>query len=506
MPDQPMEDRSQPVQRPISDESRRTSRWTFYSAAVAVAIPFLVVAGMLRPGACLISLMIVTGLVFQRIRAHVAALMLIFAAAALVGTILGQPWLNLTPSDLQEDDGTSLAERWHGRGPFNEALPVVLHIVLDELMSSGAVDVTLPGGAAAHEAMLAFGRTHGFRMFDSVYSQFYFSGLSIPNLMDAEYGRRAAVDELAANIVTAMDRNRYFSDMASRGYRTAVFQSAVLDFCRPSEVRMCDTFPSYDPGMADESMFDDRTRSIYLWDTLLRAYEPSYVSAIGRWFIRTVYGIDQRELGVLGAADRFDVQGFPRSFDRFTSFVARAPRGSHIFAHFLTPHAPYLLTEACVVSGKFDSGYSLASRFDPSTHDNMRQRYYEGYFKQVQCVMSKLDALMKAIAAVPALSDALIVIHGDHGSRISAGELIEDHTPRDFIDNYGAFFAVREAGLTAGIDCEFASLSQVFNRVMRQEVEETDGDRPPVFVKSRAGDNVRIEAPMPVFGCAAQTP
>jgi hypothetical protein len=218
-----------------------------------------------------------------------------------------------------------------------------------------------------------------------------------------------------------------------------------------------------------------------------------------------VYGIDQRELGVLGAANRFDAQGFPVWFDRFRSFVREVPRGSHVFAHFLAPHSPYLLTETCVVSGEFDSGYSLADRIgEGAARAGARRTYYEQYLRQVRCVVSKIDALLSDLRGRPEFSDALILIHGDHGSRISSGSFAEQIGPSDMIDNYATFFAVRGPGIDPGTDCLFTSLPQIFRRTMAGAGAEIGREpRLAVLVSSRAGDGVRIATPMPMFGCAA---
>jgi hypothetical protein len=120
--------------------------------------------------------------------------------------------------------------------------------------------------------------------------------------------------------------------------------------------------------------------------------------------------------------------------------------------------------------------------------------------------MSKIDALLSDLRENPAFSDALIVIQGDHGSRISAGAFAEEICPRDLVDNYATFFAVRGSGIVPGTDCTFTSLPQIFRRTMARPASLEGEESPlPVLVSSRAGDGVRVAMPMPVFGCAAET-
>jgi hypothetical protein len=273
-------------------------------------------------------------------------------------------------------------------------------------------------------------------------------------------------------------------------------------------VDLCETFDSFAPGGNGDGGLDLRNRTATLWQTVLRAYEPSYLSIVGQKLLSRVYGLGARELGVLGVADRYDVQRFPDWFDRFTAFAAAVPRGTHLFAHFMVPHAPYLLTQDCVVSGRFEAGYYLSARFPAVERTEQRQRFYEGYFAQLRCVQQKLDELLLAVGQSENYRDAVIIIHGDHGSRISSGNILEDYTERDFVDNYGTFFAMKSPALLPGVDCEFVSLPEVFRRNMARGVvpATTPGRHLPVLVVSRTEGNRKVEVPMPVFGCATGVP
>jgi hypothetical protein len=209
----------------------------------------------------------------------------------------------------------------------------------------------------------------------------------------------------------------------------------------------------------------------------------------------------------MGTEGRFDAQRFPGWFDRFASFVSHVPRGSHVFAHFMVPHSPYLLTRDCLVSGTFNAGYYLGREVpDPAAREAARRRFTDAYLAQVQCVASRIDELLDAMAGRPELADARVIIHGDHGSRISVGNVLEDYEPRDFVANYAAYFAVKAPGVSPGVDCEFLSLPEAFGRYADPEAPRPplDRPRPPVVVDSRAAAGRKVETPMPVFGCAAE--
>jgi hypothetical protein len=468
------------------------------------ALPLaLVYAGVLPHVFGVLTAAAVVYLVFWYLRERIHAILLVFLVVSLGATIVTQPRPHLFVAGARADGAEALVDTWSTQGPFDEELPIILHIVLDEMMSPGGMTEDLPGGAETQRALYDLGDRHGLRTYDAVYSRDFFTGLSLPHLMATDYrDRRRADAEPAARV-----DNTYFDDMAARGYRTVVFQTSHLDFCLNPNVVACETFNSYDPGGEGYDGLDLRSRTLNLWNTLLRAYEPSYASTYGGMLLRRYYSLGAREVGVVGHQDRFDVQRFPDWFDRFAGFVERAPRGTHVFAHLMVPHAPYLLTDSCTVSGTLDVGYYLG-RHHPVEANRERARLsaYSDYLQQVRCVARRLDGLLRTLAQLEPFRDATIVIHGDHGSRISIGNLIEDHAPRDFIDNYATYYAVKAPDVEPGVDCELISLPEIFRRHMTPiSGPPPPGRSPlPVIVSSREREGTTVEAVMPEFGCAAE--
>ncbi|MEZ5319802.1 MAG: sulfatase-like hydrolase/transferase [Vicinamibacterales bacterium] len=464
----------------------------------------LVYAGWLPPAAGLVSVGAATALVFWKLRDRIHGILLVFVGVLLVSTMVASPRPKIVADDLGADDDAALAARFRAAGPFRTDLPVTVHLIFDEMQSTGAIDTATPAGEAARAQLLAVADRHGLRTFDSVYSRYFFSGVSMPNMMNAEFEGRTDTANHSTEILPAIRDNAYFDRLAERGYRTAVFQTSHLDFCAHPGIALCETFDSFDPG-AGAATLDLRTRTVTLWSTLLRAWEPSYVSVYGLRAVRRYYGLEDRPIGVLGTEGRFDVQRFPAWFDRFVRFVTGVPRGTHVFAHFMVPHSPYLLTRECVVSGTFDAGYYLGRNVpDPSAREAARRRFTDAYLAQLQCVASKIDELLDAMASVPALADARLIIQGDHGSRISMGNVLEGYEPRDFIANYGAYFAVKAPGAAPGVDCEFLSLPEAFRRYADPAgpLPPLDRPHPPVVVTSNEAGGRKVEAVMPVFGCA----
>ncbi|MFL6244706.1 MAG: sulfatase-like hydrolase/transferase [Thermoanaerobaculia bacterium] len=477
--------------------------------ATAALVVFLVFAGMLPPVAGSLAVALVVAGIFWLIRTQLPSILLVFVAVLLVSVVVTHRLPKMRPDRVEAQEGDQLSKKWAASGKFNEKLPIVIHLVFDEMLSVGAMTDDLPTAARTREALLDFGEKHSFRIFDSVYSRYYYTAESIPHMMHREYLGRMGMDSFytlklnpRTNAYSVTD-NAYFDDMAQRGYRTAVFQSNYIDFCANKNVDLCQTLDSFDPGKNSAGL-DTPTRRVSLWQTVLRAYEPSYTSKVGERLVARAYGLKTREAEVIGAGGRYDVHRFPEWFDRFTRFTSNVPRGTHVFAHFLVPHAPYLLLESCVVSGKLENVHEL-NRLPPAEREKKRQEYYGSYFGQVRCVAKKLDDFMSTLEKSDRFRDAVVVIHGDHGSRISVSDVLEDYSKRDFVDNYAAFFAVRSPAAAAGLDCEFTSLPEVFRRSMKPGAAAAPGTGPhlPVVVLSRNAGNNKVEAPMPAFGCGA---
>jgi hypothetical protein len=62
------------------------------------------------------------------------------------------------------------------------------------------------------------------------------------------------------------------------------------------------------------------------------------------------------------------------------------------------------------------------------------------------------------LAAIPASirDDAIVLVHGDHGSRISIGV---PRSPSDAMDSYSTLFAIRSRGVSPGLDARSSSMA-----------------------------------------------
>lgn len=465
----------------------------------------LVVLGLGLAGMQGAAVMVLTaGAFFFALRAlgsRASEIVLLVLCANVLAVAVTRPAPKLWPEEFSAESSARLVAQWQRDRVFDTRLPAVVHIILDEMVSPGVLEGVVPEAEAVRALGYALSEHYGFRVFDSVYSRAYYSHESLVNMMAGEYGGAFGV----AGRYTAGARpdNLYFRDFQDRGYHTVVFDTAVLDFCAHEAVDMCVKFDSFDPR---GERGDLAMRAVDLVDGILRSYEPSMTAGVGRTLLRRVHGGDHRERDALGTANRYDVQGFPGWFDQFGGFLRSVPRGTHVFAHFMVPHSPYLLNERCeLIEGAYDSGYNLAERYaSEEQRREVRRRYYASYLRQAECILRRTGALFERLSREDWWNDALVVVHGDHGSRISSGSSYESMVERDYLDNFGTFFAVRGPDIEPGVDCRQMSLPQMFRYFMKRGDVPQPDDPAPVVVTS-AGSTLR-EEPMPLFGCAASRP
>jgi hypothetical protein len=107
-------------------------------------------------------------------------------------------------------------------------------------------------------------------------------------------------------------------------------------------------------------------------------------------------------------------------------------------------------------------------------------------------------------------NDAIVVIHGDHGSRImqTAAQADIEALPhmrrQDFLDNFSTLFAVRMPDLPSGRDDRMLPIDELLRRTMRQPellskpAEGDDEPSPTVLLGDRGGRSYEAVA-LPLF-------
>jgi arylsulfatase A-like enzyme len=114
----------------------------------------------------------------------------------------------------------------------------------------------------------------------------------------------------------------------------------------------------------------------------------------------------------------------------------------------MVPHQPYVLRSDCSLNPSPDQ---WKNNGDPGLEQKntifSREERYRLYFHQMKCVYRKLDTLFEQMRKSGIYDDSIIILHGDHGSRISRFEVrakyLEHLSKRDLEDEFSTLFAVK---------------------------------------------------------------
>jgi hypothetical protein len=189
--------------------------------------------------------------------------------------------------------------------------------------------------------------------------------------------------------------------------------------------------------------------------------------------------------------------------------ISRAQRGQVVFAHVLLPHYPYVYDRKCRVRPprewleRRDNADAPAGSVNSASGRELR---YARYAEQVECVQSRLDQLIRAIPAA-LQRDAIVVVQGDHGSRIVRTEPrgVTQPSSADYTDSFSTLFAVKTPWLLPGYDRRIVSITCLMRTLALSDFHSVEGldvctGDPRVFVS----DDRWIARPLSPFGEAPE--
>jgi hypothetical protein len=349
--------------------------------------------------------------------------------------------------------------------PTREDLPLIVHIVFDEHggIEGLPADITPP---EFRRQLTRFYLTKGFRLFGRAYSEHFETQRSLSHALNFEpgvYDRRLVAPGKGGAFDWMLTRNAYFDGLARQGYAIRVLETDFMDFCGNSTARAaCTSYrvksldaldgldaPAREKVRVVAGMYLERS---YLYSKVREHYIELRRHGAG-WLPE--WGWERTRVGPVSSM---------AAFDEVIARMAKARRGEMMFAHLLLPHYPYVYDANCHTRPPSEwldrtdvEGKSVANNTRES-----RARRYESYFGQVACVEKKIDEMIAAIPA-PLQHDAIIVVHGDHGSRITLADpqpaKPDALSPSDYLDAYSTLFAVRAPQLQVGYDRQLTPIT-----------------------------------------------
>ena len=371
----------------------------------------------------------------------------------------------------------------------NPTLPVFLHLILDEQVGvEGIPEEFDPDGRHA-EALRDFYLDRGFQVFGRAYTRFYNTHVSLPNLFNMDSTGYRFRHVRGKNGEYYLMRNRYFELMRQRGYQIHVYQSNVLDYCHDGtgvDVASCFTYQLEE----------------------LKSIEGTAMSVSGK--ARIILGMYSRLSKILShlhvPLSRVSSVSAMAVMERLHADLVHARPGAMYFVHLMLPHYPYVYDSACAMRkdpGSWLNGDVIGLKPRRNTAETRAQRY-PLYLEQIACTNLKLDAMFNDLKEAGIFQNMVILVHGDHGSRLNKNMPRISQAPlsdSDMVDCFSTLFAIRFPAVPATYDRRELPLGPLLRGLMGDgrlpEGEAWAGDRQVFFSQ---GQPQMAPRTMPEFG------
>lgn len=349
----------------------------------------------------------------------------------------------------------------------NSDLPVILHLVLDEHIGLAGMNEGRPGGERLAQELEAFYAGYGFRLFSHAYSQYFDTPMSLAGALNFNAGPGVEAQLEKGRGKWTLVANRYFSELGQKGYKARIYQSNYMDFCQATGITV-ESCVVYNP----DKFVPDAVAELPLVERVQLLINMYYSSIATIRLLRfagsslsaqmEVYGLELPGTGLWHG--RLGPIAVLPTLERLADDLSRTSGGILYFAHLMIPHYPYAMRADCGIRTPISSWELRVLHEGMNTPESRRHRY-AAYYDQIRCTLRKLAALFDAMKAAGTYEEAIILVHGDHGSRIALNDPTAENlsrlTPDDHIDNFSTLFAAKLPGLAPGIEAGSSPISAI---------------------------------------------
>lgn len=388
------------------------------------------------------------------------------------------------PGPVVQQTTTFNASTAKGRGA-----PVV-HLVLDEHTGSAGIPRDLPNAQGERERVEDTFTGFGLRVHSRAYSELFETDVSLSRVFNPRHtgNPRRFVGSLDGN--RTLRRNDYFNHLAALGYRFTVIQSSYLDFCAGAgkALASCTTYPS-------NAIRDIAGLSVPALPKLSSIMAHKAIRYRTFHALRALYRKHSHRAEALGLAlPAWDWDGGLTAsinamavWPRVLGAAQNLSSGDVLFAHLMVPHHPYVFDAQCRASPDLYRRLDMADESLPGPETNTtsgRKLRWRLYLAQTRCVESKIEQLMGVLQQTSEGKRATVVIHGDHGARITTLfpflQFEERLSGEGLRDSYSTLFAWKREDSHPGIDRCPRSTRELLGAIMHSPgtAVHCDADQP----------------------------
>jgi hypothetical protein len=371
--------------------------------------------------------------------------------AASTAVFLFQLVALLTPN------GPSSANENETQNPQTASMPVaerpaIVHLVLDSYLGLDGMAL----GPAAYRDLraeqAAFFIGQAFQTYPRAYSRHSRTTDSLPRMFS--YGKDGPGNQKITPYHIVPGPLPYFADLDERGYRIKAVLPAYFDLCAKQKLTHCHKWESSDLTSMLGTELDPFDRAKVFGFTLLQLTNaPARVAAAAQYGMNDLLGTEGR--WTFNRSQLYHLASI-RGFDRFIGELADIRPGEVRFAHVLLPHSPFGLRADCSV--KPESAWQ--NEHGPTSVADREEAYAE----QLRCVQRRIARMLDVLQRSQAGREAVVLIHGDHGSRIAPAHPTLDGpelSPREMLMAHSTLFVIRVPGEAARVVKEAHALDEL---------------------------------------------
>lgn len=388
-------------------------------------------------------------------------------------------------------------------------IPVV-HVVLDEHSGIRGFPTDIPEAVRVRETILRFYQRHGFKLYVNAYSKYSWTASSLPALMGPMLPDSAAAAIKLDEEHYVLSDNQLFRWASGRGYQLDVVQTNYLDFCHPrgSVVASCRTYPVNTVSSIGALPLSAPRRILLETAYFLSAESYLVQRARNELSRRLLVKLTDRDAASTVWQSDLAVTGFAmKSLAEFRLQLHAIPPGSYRFGHFLMPHAPYEVDRNCKGLTEVHQRLSPTVPWSQRNTAESRRIRWALYAGQTECLYRQLDSMLARLDSVAPPQGLLVLIQGDHGSRIFRTSPEPGNADRlgdqDLLDAYSTLLAIRGPGLGEGVDSSAVDIQSTVPRLIAGGGTASLGAenrRPLVYLETfRMRTGRPVPFPAPVF-------
>ncbi len=321
--------------------------------------------------------------------------------------------------------------------------PFILHLVMDEYIGLKGLGSYAIDTRDAKEELRKIYNKNGFSVFEGAYSKQAVTVNSLPiilNFGNENIGNNGFMNEIS------LTENKYFDLLENKGYKIRVFQSDWIDYCQHPAVITCETtlrsgpMPAY-IDQANLTLFEKAWVAGYPFlsnSPLVRMLFTGLDKAV---LLLNKYDVDVNLIMAAGRHQLISPYGLS-TLEQLNKALADARPGQMYFSHAIFPHSPYIFDKNCDL--KTYDKWADHSRFTGT-----REHRESANIEQNFCATRHLVELVHTLQNSAVKDNFIMIVHGDHGSRITEVvpeiEGIDRASEDDIIKSFSTLFMIKYA-------------------------------------------------------------